>query len=90
MKRWTLGDAARGTRAASVGPGDKDLGKRASGIVSQVGPSFDGFCWVVLGCGAYVESAPSSGSLVFPKVVGPTNTQLLVGEKAKRKKKKKK
>ncbi|KAK9040436.1 hypothetical protein V6N11_015596 [Hibiscus sabdariffa] len=44
-KRRTLGGTARGTRAASVGPGDKDLGKGPARSCVRRAPLFDAFVW---------------------------------------------
>lgn len=46
MQRAQKEGAARGIRSVVVGPGDKDLGSRASMILSQVGPAASMFWWV--------------------------------------------
>lgn len=52
----------RGTRAGAVGPRDMDLGSRANPVLRQAGPTL---VELVLGSGAYVDSAPSSILLLF-------------------------
>ncbi|KAI5344800.1 hypothetical protein L3X38_012677 [Prunus dulcis] len=53
--------AARRPRVVGAGPGDKDLGSRASMVLSQVGPTLRWFCY----CGSASESAPRLGHNSF-------------------------